>query len=528
MPRAGLAAVLILWVIWTAPTVSQSAQSFVRLSSLATPSVTRPEVIRQQRVEIASLELLSDLRRSTALQLNLFRDVSLRVLRERLEPTAHGIWWLGVVEGYPRSDAIFVVVGDHLVGHVYLPFGFFTIERQADSSFLVQQIDQRGFTEGADVVISPRTTASAETDTVRTGSADDGSVIDILIAYTQDVPGGFSSGSALEAALDMAVASTNRALDVSNVRTRLRLVHTASVEYEETGNGSMDLSRLRSTTDGFLDVLHGLRDQYAADLVALITERMDDVCGIAYLTNPQSTGSAGFSVTRRACLYGTFSHEIGHNLSAQHDWYVDATVGAYPYAHGYVDVERRFRDLMSYSDRCRDANTECVRVLAYSNPVVTHYGTPLGVPVGTSTECTAKNLANPSCDADVAQALGYMAPRVARYRDSRLGLSARRLLPGQSFLSSSRQFRLTYQADGDLALYDDRTRTRVWAANTADTTPGQALLQTDGDFVVYDAAGAKRWSSGTLGNPNAYLAVQDDGNLVIYRSDGQPVWNRNQ
>ena len=57
---------------------------------------------------------------------------------------------------------------------------------------------------------------------------------------------------------------------------------------------------------------------------------------------------------------------------------------------------------------------------------------------------------------------------------------------------------------------------------------GAALLQTDGNFVVYDASGVGRWSSGTAGNPNAYLAMQDDGNLVIYRSDGQPVWTRNQ
>jgi hypothetical protein len=436
---------------------------------------------------------------------------------------------VGAVEGYPQSSALFVVVGDHVVGHIYLPIGFFVIERQAGGAFLVQQIDERASAPESDDVISLRTAASAETGTVRTGSADDGSVIDILIAYTQDVVGGFSSGNALEAAIDMAVTSTNRALDISNIRTRLRVVHTANVEYEETGDSSVDLSRLRSTTDGFLDTLHALRDEHAADLVALITERMDDACGRAYLTTPQSTGTAGFSVTSRICLRGgTFSHEIGHNLSAQHDWYDDATAGAYPYAHGYVDIERRFRDLMSSSVHCSDTSTECVRLLAYSNPLVTHYGTPLGVPVGTSTACTEKNVANPPCDADAAQALGSMAPRVARFRDSRLALSARRLLPGESFRSSSGQYRLTYQSDGELVFYDDRTRTRLWAANTAGSTPGQALLQTDGNFVVHDAAGVRRWSSDTPGNPNAYLAVQDDGNLVIYRSDGQPVWNRSQ
>jgi hypothetical protein len=432
-----------------------------------------------------------------------------------------------VVEGYPQSHVLFVLVGDRLVGHMYLPFGYFVVERQGDGSFLAQQIDQRAFTPRSDTVASPGIVASAETGTVRTGSADDGSVIDILVAYTQEALGGFGTATAAEAAIDLAVAETNRAFDSSNVRTRLRLVHATSVEYEEVGDAT-DLTRLRDRGDGFLDVLHDLRDQYAADLVTLITERMD-ICGRAYVGVPEGLSSLGFAAARRGCLRSiTFAHEIGHNLSARHDWYENAALIPYPYGHGYVDLTHRFRDFMSTHDHCADTKTECVVLIAYSNPVVTHYGSPLGVPVGTSTACTAKNLENPPCDADAAQAMGHMAPVVARYRDSRLALRARRLLPGEAFQSASARFRLTYQTDGDLALYDDGTRTRLWASNTAGTAPGQAVLQTDGNLVVYDAAGVERWSSGSAGHPNAYLAVQDDGNLVIYRSDGQPVWSRNQ
>jgi hypothetical protein len=314
--RPRLAVVLVVCVTCAGTTVtSQSLQSFIRLSSLATPTVRLPEVIRQQRVEIANLGLLSDRQRSTVLLLDLFRDVSLRVVRERIEPTAHGISWVGVVDGYPQSDALFVLVGDQLVGHIYLPFGHFVIERQADRSFLVQQIDESAFTLGSDALVSPGILASAETGTLRTGSADDGSVIDILVAYTQEALSGFGSASAAEAAIDMAVVMTNRGLDASNVRTRLRLVHTTSVEYEETGEDT-DLIRFRATSDGFLDVVHSLRDQYAADLVALITERMD-ACGRAYVGFPEGSSRLGFSVTRRACLRGSaFPHEIGHNLSA--------------------------------------------------------------------------------------------------------------------------------------------------------------------------------------------------------------------
>jgi hypothetical protein len=54
--------------------------------------------------------------------------------------------------------------------------------------------------------------------------------------------------------------------------------------------------------------------------------------------------------------------------------------------------------------------------------------------------------------------------------------------------------------------------------------PGFAIMQLDGNFVVYDAGGTPVWDSGTVGNDGAYLAVQDDGDMVIYRTDGAAAW----
>jgi hypothetical protein len=106
------------------------------------------------------------------------------------------------------------------------------------------------------------------------------------------------------------------------------------------------------------------------------------------------------------------------------------------------------------------------------------------------------------------------------------GFAGRRLLPGQSLKSASGRVRLLYQADGDLVLYDDERRDVLWSSGTSGTPPGRAILQLDGDLVVYGADGSVRWSSGTAGNRNAYLVVQDDGNLVIFSRDGRPIWDR--
>lgn len=105
-------------------------------------------------------------------------------------------------------------------------------------------------------------------------------------------------------------------------------------------------------------------------------------------------------------------------------------------------------------------------------------------------------------------------------------VSGARLVAGQSLVSSNGRYRLLYQPDGNLVLYDDVERTVPWATNTAGATAGQAAMQTDGNFVVYDGQGRDRFATSTAGNASAYLVVQSDGNIVVYRSDGQPAWDR--
>jgi hypothetical protein len=106
------------------------------------------------------------------------------------------------------------------------------------------------------------------------------------------------------------------------------------------------------------------------------------------------------------------------------------------------------------------------------------------------------------------------------------GLTGRRLLSGQSLQSPGGRMRLVYQPDGDLVLYDDNRRERLWSSGTAGSRPGRAILQLDGNLVVYDRDGSARWSSGTSGNRNAQLVVQDDGNVAIVSWDGRTVWDR--
>jgi hypothetical protein len=529
--NVGLVAVLL--AVGAASALGQELPT-IRRSAEATPRVSDAAIVRQQRVDVTAFADLADPVRSRVLELDLFPDVSFRAVRQSSGVTGNAVTWSGTLEGLAGSSAVFAVVGNEVVGHIQTSFGFFRLESQPGGGYIVKQVDQTTFPEGPDEVIpppeEPPVPARAAADSRWRTLADDGSVVDVMVAYTQEALAGFGSGAAAGAAIALVVAETNQALTNSLVNARVRLVHTTLVNYTESGAGSTDLGRLQSSTDGFLDEVHTLRNRYAADLVVLITERANDVCGIAYLNGAQSSGQFGFGLVQRRCAANgrTFAHELGHNMGATHDWYVSSLgSGAFTYSKGHVSLAGRFLDVMSYTDRCRAAGITCTQLLTYSNPTVLSDGLPTGVAAGTNLTCTLTNVDNPNCDADVARTFRTLMPVVARFRDSAASAAIRQILPGASVRSDNLRYRLTYQLDGNLVLTDEQLSRVVWATNTGGPA-GQVAMQGDGNLVIYTQAGVPVWASGTAGNTDAVLIIQNDGNVVIYDRAGVPIWDRNR
>jgi hypothetical protein len=99
------------------------------------------------------------------------------------------------------------------------------------------------------------------------------------------------------------------------------------------------------------------------------------------------------------------------------------------------------------------------------------------------------------------------------------------LYPNKLLYSCDGRFRLKLLVNGNLALYQGTTV--LWSSFTAGKASAVAIMQTDGNFAIYDSTGAPIWSSGTFNSAGAYLAVQNDGNVVIYDSANSPVWATN-
>lgn len=109
--------------------------------------------------------------------------------------------------------------------------------------------------------------------------------------------------------------------------------------------------------------------------------------------------------------------------------------------------------------------------------------------------------------------------------------SGKTLVPSQSLTSCSGQYKLVFQADGNVVLYDEAassSASTIWATATDGKSATRLVMQIDGNLVLYDASGNPLWGSsehgGVIGKPG-YLSVQNDGSLVIFaNADDAVLW----
>lgn len=238
------------------------------------------------------------------------------------------------------------------------------------------------------------------------------SIVDLLVVYTPAAREGAGGVSAIELLARQAVTEANTVLQKSLVDARLRLVKVCEVGYAESGSVSNDLQRLRKSGDGFLDEVQTLRNQCGADLVCLVTETGEDWWFYG-LQGPSAENA--YSVIRRQFLVGSyyFPVTLSFNFGCQSDRSHADSVGAFPYAYGWV---------FEGSDRKTYSTVEGFsgeRLPFFSNPRISHKGKSAGMPAG-----------QPFA-ADNSRVLNLTAPIVAAFR----GETNRTIPPSVSLIS---------------------------------------------------------------------------------------------
>lgn len=389
----------------------------------------------EETVGALRLELLADSRAThVSFAVPGYREVKLA--RTDFAPAwGGGHVWTGRLDEENNGSAVFSVLDGVCSGSVRVDERLFVVEADRGGLHRVREVFEANMptcgTTDAHAVPALEVAGSALTPLQFMSSAS-APTIDVLVVYTTEAKNADGGTSQIVAKINLAIAESNQAYANSQVVQRLRLVHASElVGYTEDPDFGTNLSVMRNTSDGVIDGVHTLRNQYGADMVAMIVAGTQ-YCGLGYLMQTVSTSfeDRAFTVTSRVCATGyySFAHELGHNMGCHHDR-ANASVGAYPYSYGYRTSNGAWRTIMAYAPG--------TRIQYFSNPNVSYSGFPLGI-------------ADPAADsAENWKSLNNTAATVAQFR------CAIPLAFGTSKLTSAgTQATLTYTGTTSLAAND--------------------------------------------------------------------------
>ncbi|WP_157845479.1 hypothetical protein [Kitasatospora phosalacinea] len=122
----------------------------------------------------------------------------------------------------------------------------------------------------------------------------------------------------------------------------------------------------------------------------------------------------------------------------------------------------------------------------------------------------------------VSVAVGYGGPNPAGMFNSSRGLATGTWLKSNSVW-------LLNQQDGNVVLYRKSDGAALWSTHTANRPKSIAFVETTSNvaaIVMYAVDnGQTIWGTPVKGGPGTHAVVQDDGNFVVYNGSDQAVWS---
>ena len=109
-------------------------------------------------------------------------------------------------------------------------------------------------------------------------------------------------------------------------------------------------------------------------------------------------------------------------------------------------------------------------------------------------------------------------------------LAGDRLYPNDYLISQNGLWKLKYQTDGNLVLYNAAETQAYWETFTWNTgqAAGYLTLQTDGNLLMVGNPDiGAYWATNTYVHPDATFFIQDDRNLILADANGNLLWTPN-
>lgn len=478
-----------------------------------TPVSSNAKILRRRAAHIR-FDALSGL--STAggdiVRFNLFDDTAFdAVFTKKIKRSPSSYSWFGHVLGEPHSSFSLAVEKDVMIANINVPGkGTWQVRYIADGVHEIRRVDESMNLPchgGACAAKLDMSAVAVETETTsQAGSPvmaeDSGSLVDVMVVYTQAARSAEGGTTAMDALINLAIDEVNQAFVNSEIDLRVRLVYRGEVAYTESGSSATDLDRLTEPDDTYMDSVHGIRDAYGADMVCLFAN-ITDAGGMAWILDDLLDPFEGyaFSVVRQAQATGsdTFAHELGHNMGCAHavgDGSPPTTRGRglYNYSHGWRfngESSTQFRTVMAY--------TPGSRIRYFSNPNILYDGQPAG---RNNLEDNVRSINNAALTiANWRQSVFASAPPVAYdvnditvRRGDWVTIELQGSDEGLPVPPGALSYVITsLPANGTVA--DPQ-------AGTIDSVP--YVLVNYGDMVEY-------YSDGTFAGPEAFTYVADDG-----------------
>ena len=475
-----------------APDQSVGFRRLGRVLEEETPS------LRTSRLDFRSLRTLrqaAELGRPSRARLKLFEGAEFDWRPERTAATATGYSLSGPLAGIEGGTATLVVNGDVAVGSAWTPDGAYRI-RTVGQLQVIERIEPLRATmcQGP---LRARSTAPSEGRAGPDSAAaeDDGTEIDVLVAYTPQARRRAGGHRTILAEIDHEVAWTNEAYATSDVVHRVRLVGAAEVDYDES-ELNVDLYRLRVQNDGHMDEVHALRDRLAADAVLLWTTDGNIAYSWDWLDHYSNSSFAFATVT--VDYPGSFAHELGHLLGLRHSREEGSTNRPFPYSHGY-----KLRGVRTKGGRHYETimDTGGGNLPRFSNPRQRFLGVPLGAPGEEPTQ-------RADGPADAVRSMNESRHHLANYRRGATRCRYRLSAPPTDVPAGGGSYMLRVEADADCP----------WTVRSADglATVTSAASGTGDGTVAYRVPANEGWLR--------EIALAVAGRMhVAMQSGGRPV-----
>lgn len=328
-------------------------------------------------------------------QMRLFPEILIEVQPTAVTRPASGVFVLSArtpaadfssISLTLTKDGYLLTVTDPNTGLLYRGFGDAVTGEgrmtQIDPSLLPSAIHQPPLVPDQHLGLSPSIAGAGSAHTT---------TIDIMLVYDQTASEWVAVNGGMNTFSQDVVNRMNQAMANSGIEINFRLVHAMEVDYYTQSTAYSSLTRdlyALSDGEGVFSQVHQARNQYGADLVALMIDpgSFSQVIGLAWILgswagNPEDA----FSVTaiRSVAINHTLTHEVGHNLGADHakeqiqdpgpNLYLGADYAAGWYFTGQDGVN--YHSIMAYSKSGRASYTEAP---LFSTPNQHYQGTPAG------------------------------------------------------------------------------------------------------------------------------------------------------